>query len=372
MLGNDTSLEEWHFVLLGLNFRPNEDMVNTAYKQQMRVYHPDKNNASIESTKRSQMINEAKELILNTTKRMQFEIVMQSYKPLGVGLDVGFNDIVLLKPIHQTGHQFIYGRVVALDATSYTVAPQNLRRQFELDSPNSLLRLKIPRYSHRSSSIPNPSIRREYGEHERQRSNDQWASYFKADDIVTVDNVKEAPWFNGARAVITSYDRDLMRFQVRIDGPGGRVLAFMPHNIKKAAATEVHTEKDPESDKIIGDRNREIDRLNAYIDRIKQEHRAEILEQSTFRACVEFRPSVGESVEVRWDNGTDRCLGARKTTWHVGVVTSVRDSDSSETTYDIKMNAWSFGHSGVMHDVRIVDIKAKRKCGKRTAAEISV
>ena len=115
----------------------------------------------------------------------------------------------------------------------------------------------------------------------------------------------------------------------------------------------------------------EIDRLNAYIDRIKQEHRVEILEQSAVCA-LEFKPSVGESVEVRYDNGTDRGLGVRKTTWHVGVITSVSDSDGSEATYDIQMNAWSFGHSGVMRDVAIVDMKAKRKCGKRTAAEISV
>ena len=369
--GKSISLEEWHFVLLGLNFRPDEGMVRAAYRQQMREHHPDKNNASTESTKRSKMINEAKELILDTTKRTEFEINIQSYKPLGVGLDVGLNDIVFLKPIHQTNNHFIYGRVVALDATSYTVAPQNMRRQFELDSPSSLLRLKIPRYSHRSSSMPNPCIRREYGEHERQRANDQWASYFQENDVVTVDNVKEAPWFNGARAVITSYNRDLMRFQVRIDGLGGRVLAFLPHNIKKSAVTLANTEKDPESDKIIGDRNMEIDRLNAYIDRIKQEHRVEILEQSAVCA-LEFKPSVGESVEVRYDNGTDRGLGVRKTTWHVGVITSVSDSDGSEATYDIQMKAWSFGHSGVMRDVAIVDIKAKRKCGKRTAAEISV
>ena len=37
------SLEEWHFVLLGLNFRPDEAMVNTAYRQQMREHHPDSN-----------------------------------------------------------------------------------------------------------------------------------------------------------------------------------------------------------------------------------------------------------------------------------------------------------------------------------------
>ena len=71
--------------------------------------------------------------------------------------------------------------------------------------------------------------------------------------------MKEAPWFNGARAVITSYNRDLMRFQVRIDGLGRRVLAFLPHNIKKSAVTLANTEKDPESDKIIRDRNMEID-----------------------------------------------------------------------------------------------------------------
>ena len=310
------------------------------------------------------MINEAKELILDKVKRSAFEIRFQAYKPIGIGLDVGYNDIVLLQPVGETNHHFVYGRVVALDSTSYTVAPQTSRRQFELDSVGSTIRLKVPKYDRRSLTL-NPGIRREYGEHERQRSNDQWASYFDAGDVVAVDNVREAPWFNGTQATIVKYNRDLMRFEVRVDD--GHVLAFLPHNIKKAPVLRL--EMDPASEKTIQDRNTEIDRLNTYIDQIKLEHESKMPGQNK-RKLVSFTPSMGEYIEMRCDNGITS--NGRRTTWHVGIIKSINRSDNAETTYDIKMpDTFSLNTDGVVRGVKIVNIKARRKCGKRLAADIS-
>jgi len=344
---DNQKIEEWHFNILGVHVSADDAAVKKAYKAQILQAHPDRNGTTSNAVTKTQMLNEANKLLLNNEKRQEFE---SRSKPFASHTIIHKNDVVMLHSLNPKRYNLMYGRVVSDNISpsfgepKYTIKTQHSRLQYDVHTARGDAEtLNI------SSSSIEQHLCRVYGEPERKESDERWSTYFAKDDRVTINHVKEAPWYNGMEATIVGYNYDLMRFDVLLDG---KVLAFMTHNIQVSkvrvqtaeAVSDVVTGKtgSRESSPAAGDKPGPI------------------------------KASVGETVEVRWHNekGDAGDREVRKTTWHVGVVITINDNGDGVTTYDVKMpDAFAKKPGAVVRGVKSSDIQPRRKRGKRPLAE---
>jgi len=225
-------IEEWHLNILGVNVRADNATVNKAYKTQILQAHPDRNGTTINATTKTQMLNEAKELLFNKEKRTRFEDEFVLKDNMSIA-DIQKHDIICMHSLATATEKYncMYGQVVSAyddpndDEADVTcdIKTQHSRRQYDVYSAGDdggVIRVSSGMFAER--------LRRVYGEPEHQESNKLWSTYYAKDDRVTINNVQEAPWYNGMETTIVGYNYDLMRFDVLLCG---QVLAFMPHSI---------------------------------------------------------------------------------------------------------------------------------------------
>ena len=349
---DDQEIEEWHFNILGVDVSADDATVKKAYKAQILQAHPDRTSTTSNAVVRTQMLNEANKLLLNSEKRQEFE---SRSKPVASHTTIYKNNVVMLHSLNTKRYNLMYGRVVsdnlslsvAFGESKYTIKTQHSRLQYDVhNARDDSETLNV------SSLLIEQHLCRVYGEAERKESDERWSTYFAEDDRVTINRVKEAPWYNGMEATIVGYNYDLMRFDVLLDG---KVLAFMTHSIQVSKARVQMAEAVPD---VPTGKTRSRESSPAAGDKPGL-----------------IKASAGETVEVRCHNekgdaGDEHVRKVRKTTWHVGVVIAINDNDDGVTTYDVKMpDSFAKKPGAVVRGVKSSDIQPRRKRGKRPLAE---
>ena len=224
---NKTAIAEWHFNILGVDVTADDATVNAAYRVQMLLAHPDRKNAIANALIKTQMLNEEKALLLDPKKRQRFEDGWNS-RARGGASRIEEHDIVMLQSFRNHQYNYKFARVVSENLgsmfdTKYTVTTQHSCAQY-----NTAYASKSATFNVASSAMQVVRLVRVYGEAERHVAEARWSKYYKKDDVVTINSVEEAPWYNGQEARIVGYNEDLMRFDVQHDG---KSLAFLPHNL---------------------------------------------------------------------------------------------------------------------------------------------
>lgn len=62
-----------YYQLLGVPYNAVHDEINTAFKKQAKIYHPDKKGNTPEATAFFQLLNRAKEILLDPKIRLQYD-----------------------------------------------------------------------------------------------------------------------------------------------------------------------------------------------------------------------------------------------------------------------------------------------------------
>ena len=351
----EQKITEWHFNILGVNMDADDAKVKREYKAQILQAHPDKNGTHTNTTAKTQMLNEAKTLLLDAQKRRDYiddaQKRLTSTAVMVSGVKIQIHDVIYMHSLRNDTYNFMYGRVAQahgdnsmLSSRSYVIKTQHSRRQYDVDSAGddgNEIRISESVFEHR--------LRRVYGDDERKESKERWSTYYAKDDRVTIDNVQEAPWYNGMEATIMGYNYDRMRFDVLL---GGQVLAFLPHNISVSKVCIETAETLPRIATLDG----------------KSQQSSPVGGRGIPGA---FIPSVGEAVEVRWQNENSHASGVRKgkkTTWYVGVIYKVYEHSDGVTTYDVKMpDTFTKKPGAIMLAVKSSEIQSRRRGGKRKA-----
>ena len=418
---DNTAIQEWHFNILAVKVCDDDATVTAAYKAEVFRAHPDRNRASVNAAVKTQMLNEAKCVLLNKQKRDNFE------RKCLAGLtnsNVDKGDIVMIHSLANKHYNLTYGRVVSVNLGTifeekFTVTTQHSCVQYDTRHVDDSATINV------SCSMIKQRLSRVYGEPERNAAGRQWSKYYVKNDCVIIKNVEEAPWYNNMEATILGYNHDLMRFNVVL---GGRELAFMPHNIfiSKVSLEDVEAQRKEAQAKeaertltadrwsmrwkkddrvMINNVNLKYNGLEATIVGYNHDmmsfdvlldgqelafmphnifspnvvrHSASVGEgaartayrakSDTAQSAVEY--SVGQSVEILWRNDCGGDAGkARKITWHVGMISAIHHDGSVVASYDVEMPQ-SFGkQSGTtIFGVKPNEIKPKRKRGKRERA----
>jgi hypothetical protein len=337
------TIKEWHFNILGLKVSADDAAVKQSYRAQILLTHPDRNTSGVNTDAKTQMLNEAKTVLLNKSKRKEFEGTWIRHS---FSAPINKNDIVKLHSLQNAKYNYIYGRVLSDNLAEepifnmkYTIQPLHLHSQYYKgeSTTNESECVNI------AWGACNRAAIRVYGEPERVQASSRWSTYFAKDDRVTIKNVEEAPWYNETEATIVAYNNDLMRFDVSV---AGKIISLMPHNLyllqqpsvpaaspARAASPE---EKEPAASEVPG----------------------------------VFEYSVGESVEVRWTNTGQELVGkARKVTWHVAVVIAIRSTGGVMITYDVEMPVTFTKQPGaIIRNVCSKHLHKRRKRGMRLKA----
>jgi len=332
-----TIIQDWHFNILGVDVRAVDSTIKAAYKKQVLLEHPDRNHTSVNALVKMQMLNEAKNVLLQKQKRLVYETAWTN--SVVKGQDIRKGDIVKTSHHEDNYFNFRYARVVSDNIGSifepkFTVKTQHARHQYEIDNDETSVLLNFSwKMLHRET------LMRVYGDPERVVAEQRWSTYYAKYDKVMIQNVKEAPWFNGMAGTIIKYSSNLMRFIVQV---GVDELAFMPHNIF------------PTMMSVQG---------------------APVGAGGPGAACAAppsaLEYSVGQSVEVMWQNlVSDNAGKARKVTWHVGVITAINKEGSEVSSYDVQMSkSFAKEPGAIILKVSPKKIQPKRKRGKRAAPE---
>ena len=219
-----TDIAQWHFNILGVEVSVDDATINTAYRAQIFQAHPDRKNAKKNALRKSQMLNEAKSVLMDEAKRRKFE---RGWDSLVCEQNFERDDIVMLQSLSNERYKYKYARVVSDNLgcsfeKKFTVKTQHACAQYHTAyaSDSSIVNV--------TSSILQRRLMRVYGDPERRVASRQWSNYYKKGDVVLVQDVEEAPWYNDMEAIIVGYNEDLMRFDVELDGER---LSFLPHNI---------------------------------------------------------------------------------------------------------------------------------------------
>ena len=219
-----TAIQQWHFNILAVNVCDEDAVVTAAYRAEVLQSHPDRNNTCVNAVVTTQMLNEAKSLLLDKQKRENFEEKCLS----GVtNASVDKGDIVMIHSLATKKYNLTYGRVVSVNLGNifeekFTVKTQHSCVQYDTTYLDDSAVINV------SSSMTKQRLSRVYGEPERNAADIKWSKYYVENDSVVIKNVEEAPWYNNMEATIVGYNHDLMRFNVVL---GGHELAFMPQNI---------------------------------------------------------------------------------------------------------------------------------------------
>ena len=214
-----------------------------------------------------------------------------------------------------------------------------------------------------------------YGESERAENHSKWSQYFEPGSLVKISNVEEAPWYNGLEAQVVGYDRDLMRFNLKLTqyGSGSEHVALQPHNIRlvgldmqtcaqpsQQQPCEVEARaQDAEQAKCAAEkRAQDAEQAMRAAQKRAQDaeqamraaqKRAQDAEQKssdlelaakrqkhnmpTSNRNALFDPCVGDTVEVRVRSGGG---GATKTSWPGGVIVHIEES-GMDVLYHVKL-----------------------------------
>ena len=98
-------IQEWHFNILGLKVSADDAAVNKSYRAQILLAHPDRNMTSVDTVAKTQMLNEAKTLLLNKTKRERFENTWTTHS---LRADIKKNDIVKMHSLRVAKYNYMY------------------------------------------------------------------------------------------------------------------------------------------------------------------------------------------------------------------------------------------------------------------------
>jgi len=313
------TIEEWHFNILGLKVSADDAAVNKSYRAQVLLAHPDRNMTDVNTVAKTQMLNEAKTLLLNKMKRLQFE---NTWKTSSLSADIKKNDIVKIHSLRVSKYNYIYGRVVSDNLAEelvfnmkYTIQPLHLHSQYDTrestTNDGECINFVWSLYTRAASRV--------YGDPERVQASSRWSKYFAKDDRVTIKNVEEAPWYNETEGTIVGYNNDLMRFDV---SAAGKILSLMPHNLyllqqpavrlsPAQAASPVRSASPARAT------SPDVKDARATSPDVKDARATspDVKEPAASDVPGDFEYSVGESVEVRWNNaGQDVNGKARRVT----------------------------------------------------------
>jgi len=198
---DNRTIQEWHFNILGLKVSADDAAVNNSYRAQILLAHPDRNMTGVNTVAKAQMLIEAKTLLLNKMKRMQFESTWTTDLQLP---DFKKNDIVKIHSLRRAKYNYVYGRLVSDNLlgddedVKFTVKMMHLWSQY--DREKSVV--DDSETFNIVSTLLESRLIRVYGEPERAQAGSRWSTYYAKDDRVTIKNVEEAPWYNDTEATI--------------------------------------------------------------------------------------------------------------------------------------------------------------------------
>ena len=181
---DNREIQEWHFNILCLNMSANNAAVKTSY----RALHPNKNIQGMNTVAKTQMLNEAKALLLNKQKRMDFE---ETWTEDWILADIKKNNIVKIHSLRTAKqHNYTYGRVVS----------DNLAREHHWDKKLTVQTLPLQSHYDRGESAAHDSetfnvsalmfkrrLTRVYGEPERRDTSMRFSTYHAKDELVTIN-----------------------------------------------------------------------------------------------------------------------------------------------------------------------------------------
>ena len=219
-------VKDWHFDILQVGTDATKEDIMRSYRSKIRGLHPDRRNSIPELLRWAQMLNDAKEALcdeeareVDRRRRMRFDF---SFNLLCEG------DIVNLVAMKDPRYGRMHGRVQGLEHGKVLVQTQLVPAQWSAHARAKAAKQPMP------ISVAAYKCRRLYGERERDENHAKWSEYFEPGSLVKISNVDEAPWYNGLEAQVVEYDRDLMRFNVKLTqyGSGSEHVALQPHNIR--------------------------------------------------------------------------------------------------------------------------------------------
>jgi hypothetical protein len=364
---DDRTIEEWHFNILGLKVSADDAAVTKSYRAQILLAHPDRNMTGVNTAAKTQMLNEARTLLLNKTKRLQFE---KKWTTHSMSDTIKKNDIVKIHSLSLAKYNYIYGRVVSDNLAEepifnmkYTIQPLHLHSQYDTRESKT----KDGECVNIVWGAYNRAAGRVYGDPERVQALSRWSKYFAKDDRVTIKNVEEAPWYNETEATIVGYNNDLMRFDVLVDG---KTLSLMPHNLYLLQQPAVRLA----SPARVASPVRSVSPAQAAspVRSVSPAQAASpgVTEPAASDVPGGFQYSVGETVEVRWKNaGQDVNGKARRFTWHVAVIIVINFKGDAVSSYDVEMpDTFTKQPGAILREVCCKHLHKRRKRGKRLKA----
>ena len=360
-------VKDWHFDILQVGTDATKEDIMRSYRSKIRGLHPDRRNSIPELLRWAQMLNDAKEALcdeeareVDRRRRMCFDF---SFNLLCAG------DIVNLVAMKDPRYGRMHARVQGLEHGKVLVQPQLVPSQWSAHARTSAANQLHPIY------VPTGKCRRLYGERERAENHAKWSEYFEPGSLVKISNVEEAPWYNGLEAQVVGYDRDLMRFNLKLTqyGSGSEHVALQPHNIRlvgldmqtcaqpsQQQPCEVEARaQDAEQAKCAAEkRAQDAEQAMRAAQKRAQDaeqamraaqKRAQDAEQKssdlelaakrqkhnmpTSNRNALFDPCVGDTVEVRVRSGGG---GATKTSWPGGVIVHIEES-GMDVLYHVKL-----------------------------------
>ena len=357
-------VKDWHFDILEVGTDATKEDIMRSYRSKIRGVHPDRRNSTPELMRWAQMLNDAKEALcdeeareVDRRRRMCFDF---SFNLLCEG------DIVNLVAMKDPRYGRMHGRVQGLEHGKVLVQTQLVPAQWSAHARAKAAKQPMP------ISVAAYKCRRLYGERERDENHAKWSEYFEPGSLVKISNVDEAPWYNGLEAQVVEYDRDLMRFNVKLTqyGSGSEHVALQPHNIRlvgldmqtcaqpsqqqvearvkdaeqaKCAAEKraEHAEQakcvaekraqDAEQAKCVAEkRTQEAEQKSSDLELAakRQKHNMPTSNRNSL-----FDPRVGDTVEVRVCIKRD---GVTKTSWPGGVIMHIEES-GMDVLYHVKL-----------------------------------
>ena len=223
-------LEDRHYDVLRVPLCASDAEITKAFKREMLQAHPDKNDSENAngSEKKSRLLNEARERLLDKEKRAVYAQKNSTLPPFSLDR-IGQGDIVAIQGLESNPeYNGMHGRVVEISAfvKDAQLELQHRWQQFDLGYTCERKTLQVDK----------AKLRRLYGDEERKNYAALWSTYYPEGSRVTIDNAQETPWYNGIAAEVCGYNYDLARYEVCLhpfDDSAER-LAFKPHNIPPA------------------------------------------------------------------------------------------------------------------------------------------
>ena len=348
-------VKDWHFDILQVGTDATKEDIMRSYRSKIRGVHPDRRNSTPELMRWAQMLNDAKEALCDEEARERD----RHRRVTRVGDDcqdlLKEDDIVDLVGVKDPRYGRMHARVQGFEGGKVLVQPQLVPSQWSAHARTSAANQLHPIY------VPTGKCRRLYGERERAENHAKWSEYFEPGSLVKISNVEEAPWYNGLEAQVVGYDRDLMRFNLKLTqyGSGSEHVALQPHNIR-LVGLDMQTCAQPSQQQPceVEARAQDAEQAKCAAEKRAQDaeqamraaqKRAQDAEQKssdlelaakrqkhnmpTSNRNALFDPRVGDTVEVRVRSGGG---GATKTSWPGGVIVHIEES-GMDVLYHVKL-----------------------------------